>query len=211
MLPLLPPNIPLFRLSFFSFPSLPGSWVGVLGVPGRLPQPPGGELREGTSRCGGGSRGSKAGEPTGWTVSRFGGDWRRWGVGRGYSGAVRCVADCTVVVDAPEAIRFLTLLRRPLDSDEAAELLCCGSEFEEPPRENRLESRWLDFFLASPSMVSNYISKQRVKCARLCGVLQFAIEVQHVGYRARRNSGRESTQGCAAAADGCAEKEKWSD
>ena len=72
---------------------------------------------------------------------------------------MRCVADCTVVVDAPEAIRFLTLLRRPLDSDEVAELLCCGSEFEEPPRENRLESRWLDFFLVSPSMVSNYVSK----------------------------------------------------
>lgn len=100
----------------------------------------------------------------GWRTHRLDGqqvrgDWRRWGVGRGYSGAVRCVADCTVVVDAPEAIRFLTLLRRPLDSDEVAELLCCGSEFEEPPRENRLESRWLDFFLVSPSMVSNYVSK----------------------------------------------------
>jgi hypothetical protein len=118
---LLPPNNPLFRLSFFSFPSFS---TPRLGVPGRLPQPPGDELRDGTSRVGGGSRGSRAGEPTGWMVSWLGGDWRRCGDGGGYSGAVRCVADCCADEDAPEAMRFFTLLSRPLDSEEAAELLC---------------------------------------------------------------------------------------
>jgi hypothetical protein len=59
-------------------------------------------------------------------VSWLGGDWRRAGDGGGYSGAVRCVADvdCTVDEDAADEMRFFTLLRRPLDSDEAAEWLC---------------------------------------------------------------------------------------
>jgi hypothetical protein len=39
---------------------------------------------------------------------------------------VRCVAevDCTVDEEAAEEMRFFTLVRRPLDSDDAAELLC---------------------------------------------------------------------------------------
>lgn len=53
---------------------------------------------------------------------------------------MRCVADWAVDVDAAEEMRFLTLLRRPLDSDDAAELLCWGSD-EPPPKENRLDSR----------------------------------------------------------------------
>lgn len=59
---------------------------------------------------------------------------------------MRWVADCAVDEDAAEEMRFLTLLSRPLDSDEAADLLDCGSG--EPPRENKLESRRLAFFLS---------------------------------------------------------------
>ena len=71
------------------------------------------------------------------------------GVGGGYSGA-RCVA---------EDMRFLTLVKRPPDSDGTGEifaaLLTCESE---DPTENRLESRWLDFFL-SPNIVGRSVWK----------------------------------------------------
>jgi hypothetical protein len=86
LLPLLrlPPNMPLLRLNFFSFPSLAESRLGVPGVPGRLLKP-GEELREGTSRGGGGSRGgSEAARSTDdWRAMFVGGEWR-WGwVGEG--------------------------------------------------------------------------------------------------------------------------------
>lgn len=56
----------------------------------------------------------------------------------------RCVA---------EEILFLTLVRRPLDSDDATEPPSLGSEWLEP-RDSSEESLWLDRFLSN--MVSGY-------------------------------------------------------
>jgi hypothetical protein len=140
-----PPNRPLFLRSFFNLPSEPVSTVNV-GVPGRLLK--GDDVSDGPSRAGGGSRGSRsAADSTGWMVG-FEREAPRgdFGVGgRGYSG-VRCVA---------EDIRWRTLVRRELDSDDGTGLsfVFLLSDESEDPDENRLDSRWLDFFL-SPNMAS---------------------------------------------------------
>lgn len=117
-------------------------------MPGRLLY--GDVPRDGTSRPGGGSRASNgaAADSTGWMVGLDRDTSRAWpgGGGGGYSGA-RCAA---------EDMRFLTLVNRPLDSEEGtgdgfAGLPSCVSE---DPTEKRLDSRWLDFFL-SPNIVGS--------------------------------------------------------
>jgi hypothetical protein len=62
------------------------------------------------------------------------------GTGGGTNSGVRCAA---------EEMRLRTFVKRLLDSEEGAELVLVVllSVESEDPTENRLDSRWLDFFL----------------------------------------------------------------
>ena len=105
------------------------------------------------------------------------------------------MADCAVDEDATEEMRFLTLLSRPLDSDEAAELLCCGSEG--PPSENKLESRRLAFFLSLMlgGLVQRWDDTRRERVDGYAGCrwssYSMLLKAQHAGYRAMRNNRQE--------------------
>jgi hypothetical protein len=116
----------------------------MVGVPGRLLK--GDDVREGASKAGGGSRGSRSvadstGEMVGFESETWRGDFGA--DGGGYSG-VRCAA---------EDMRWRTFVRRELDSEDGVGLsfVFLLSDESEDPDENRLDSRWLDFFL-SPSI-----------------------------------------------------------
>lgn len=115
---------------------------------------------------------------------------------------MRCVADWAVDVDAVEEMRFFTLLKRPLDSDEVADWLCWASD--EPPRENRLDSRWLDFFL-SPILADT--SGLVGLVGRLGGERVYSVlcKAEHVFKGARRHSKQDTMQRWAASADTCIE------
>ena len=139
-----PPNRPLFLRSFFSFPTDAVSTAKV-GVPGRLLK--GDDVREETSKADGGSRGSRsAADSTGWMVGFESETWRGdFGAGGGGYSGVRCVA---------EDMRWRTLVSRELDSDGVGlGFVFLLSDESEDPDENRLDNRWLDFFL-SPNIAS---------------------------------------------------------
>ena len=104
---------------------------------------------------GGGSSGSRSAGSTGWMVGLERETWRGdlGAAGGGYSG-VRCVADDR---------RLRTLDRRPPDSEAGTGLVLEADpdDDSEDPTENRLDSRWADFFL-SPNMA-------RLSITELCG------------------------------------------